>query len=872
MSEMDMHDGGYGVVNVHAAEGDSDIAGVGGTTLLSENGQNLSTWSASRVQHWAASAWNVDYSEYKKLVQNSMAGKDVVDLSLQECIDDLKLTEAAAKSLLAAVASLSSSSSSSSSSGETVSSAKKVVADDDDEKNVDELARVKAQVVIDEDWESERVEVWLVAKGFSPQLAALFSENELCGQDLGELEDEDLRVELGLDDAKIRKRLVDVFQDRDIAAPVAVAASSSSSSPREASSSSAAMETSSSSSPSITLTSSASSPTVVGGVSPRSGDTLDSPKKKKSKTPRAAASSASKRAARAANRSRSTKADLGSSAKDGRALAATISEGTAGGGRRARPASMLHTPKGSKGKSKSMASLAHDGNGAARRGTSSVLAATTNGGSSSPRASAGDVHGWLQPIAGDAEERAEFSRERDDVENMWVSTASASGVVLREKKSFEGVASRFEVKLATLNKLIELLTSAKTSAEKAAHEDFTSVFLTTYLSFADVETLLAKMRERFFVPPGLIDAAAQRGERERAEAEADSVRQAVCQLLRHWFTNFYRDFNGGTIKLLQSLASDAMAEVADRPSADKLRITIRFFEKTVDAKLQKGTYSSMFSADKLVVEPPPPLLPKPPINWRQTDILDIDSLEIARQITIADYHLYADVKPVEFFGLAWSKTELQHRAPNVLQLINRFNMFSGLAASLVVRERALKQRRRTLQKVLDIMQHLYELQNFNGCMAFLSAINNSAIYRLKLTFADLPKKNSAFLAEMQELLSSTKAYGAYRTAYNNAKPPCIPFIGVYLSDLTFMEDGNPDDVNGLINFYKRTLIRTVVDDVLRHQVVCYNLKLIPQLQSLIARIPRLSEEKMYEHSMDYEPRGMSKKEVVAKEKKDFKSQ
>jgi hypothetical protein len=42
--------------------------------------------------------------------------------------------------------------------------------------------------------------------------------------------------------------------------------------------------------------------------------------------------------------------------------------------------------------------------------------------------------------------------------------------------------------------------------------------------------------------------------------------------------------------------------------------------------------------------------------------------------------------------------------------------------------------------------------------------------------------------------------------------------GVYLTDLTFIEDGNPDYVNELINFSKRSLIYTVIAKIQQFQV------------------------------------------------------
>ncbi len=57
--------------------------------------------------------------------------------------------------------------------------------------------------------------------------------------------------------------------------------------------------------------------------------------------------------------------------------------------------------------------------------------------------------------------------------------------------------------------------------------------------------------------------------------------------------------------------------------------------------------------------------------------------------------------------------------------------------------------------------------------------------------------------DLEEKMSTDKSHKRYRELLEESYPPLIPFLGVYLTDLTFVGDGNPDMIGDKHNFTKR---------------------------------------------------------------------
>lgn len=108
-------------------------------------------------------------------------------------------------------------------------------------------------------------------------------------------------------------------------------------------------------------------------------------------------------------------------------------------------------------------------------------------------------------------------------------------------------------------------------------------------------------------------------------------------------------------------------------------------------------------------------------------------------------------------------------------------------------------------------------------------------------------------------MSPTKNYAAYRETIRNMAPPCVPFVGVYLTDWTFIGDGNPDFLRekpGQINFNKRQKAAELIVQIQSYQSMPYHLTPVPVIVKFLEESlenPK-DEKQLYDLSLELEPR------------------
>uniref|UniRef100_A0A8B9S6N3 CRK SH3-binding GNRP n=1 Tax=Apteryx owenii TaxID=8824 RepID=A0A8B9S6N3_APTOW len=239
---------------------------------------------------------------------------------------------------------------------------------------------------------------------------------------------------------------------------------------------------------------------------------------------------------------------------------------------------------------------------------------------------------------------------------------------------------------------------------------------------------------------------------------------------------------------------------------------------------------------------------------------DFHSHEIAEQLTLLDAELFYKIEIPEV--LLWAKEQNEEKSPNLTQFTEHFNNMSYWVRSIIMVQEKAQDRERLLLKFIKIMKHLRKLNNFNSYLAILSALDSAPIRRL-----EWQKQTSEGLAEYCTLIDSSSSFRAYRAALADVEPPCIPYLGLILQDLTFVHLGNPDYIDSKVNFSKRWQQFNILDSMRCFQQVHYDIKRNDDIVSFFNDFSdHLAEEALWELSLKIKPRNITRRKTDREEK------
>ncbi|KAF3156486.1 hypothetical protein TWF225_002326 [Orbilia oligospora] len=249
-------------------------------------------------------------------------------------------------------------------------------------------------------------------------------------------------------------------------------------------------------------------------------------------------------------------------------------------------------------------------------------------------------------------------------------------------------------------------------------------------------------------------------------------------------------------------------------------------------------------------------------------VLEFDPHEIARQLTVIDQKIWCQITPHELLGKEWTKKE-DSRAVNVLAMTKLSTQMALWIAFTILNDPDPKKRAAVIKHWIKIADKLFEMANFNTMMAIICALNNSTIGRLKKTWELVSPKTKAALEKLRSIVDPSRNYFELRSRTRNQLAPCLPFLGLYLTDMVFFVDGNadkrplpdedPKNPTG-VNFFKYTQMTKLLQEIQNFQHP-YPIQEVPEFQHWLEYQMRTLNEsgygdvqKLYRQSLAIEPK------------------
>lgn len=455
---------------------------------------------------------------------------------------------------------------------------------------------------------------------------------------------------------------------------------------------------------------------------------------------------------------------------------------------------------------------------------------------------------------------------------------------------------------ATLPALIEKLTPHDTTAEAS----MMNAFLVCFRLFTTPMDLYTALLQRYHLsPPPEIEVSSEAMNRWFS-SKMMPIRLRVlnffkCWLEAHWQSSTDHVTLGPLITFMEGSATKTLSssrtlllDLARRRqvNGDAKRTVFQMESNRGPGSLKRVTSTerlkltgglvgldSMYLPSAFVVgkafgaaSAPPPIVSKSLLATLRTaatpNVLQIDALELARQLTVMESKVFCCILPEELLSRESSKSVVHSAAVNVKKMSAMTTQLTGWITESILGEEEVKKRSQMLKYFIKLADRCLGIKNYNAFFAIQGALSASTISRLRRTWDCLPTKYHNLMEQQQQIIDPTRNFAAYRSHMRNARAPALPFVGLCLTDLTFCGEGNADTrpsplkpSKQLINFDKYLKMSRIVAELQRFQAP-FTLVEVPEIQaflttSVLAPKPveqALNPEDLYKRSLYLEPR------------------
>ncbi|EXJ88071.1 hypothetical protein A1O1_04999 [Capronia coronata CBS 617.96] len=213
-------------------------------------------------------------------------------------------------------------------------------------------------------------------------------------------------------------------------------------------------------------------------------------------------------------------------------------------------------------------------------------------------------------------------------------------------------------------------------------------------------------------------------------------------------------------------------------------------------------------------------------------VLACDSQVLAQQMTLVEKSALCEVEWSDLVEMRWSSKAaevfdwvdcLTNRDIKGIDLvITRFNLVVKWALSEIVLTQDIHERARVITKLVHVAAHARRLHNYATMLQLTIALTSTDCTRLTKTWDLVAAPDKSLLKHMEALVQPVRNFHELRLEMESAdlSDGCIPFIGLYVHDLTYnaqkpchIQVGSGTEP--LINFERYRTTAVIVKGLLR---------------------------------------------------------
>ena len=241
-----------------------------------------------------------------------------------------------------------------------------------------------------------------------------------------------------------------------------------------------------------------------------------------------------------------------------------------------------------------------------------------------------------------------------------------------------------------------------------------------------------------------------------------------------------------------------------------------------------------------------------PYNDSSELLFATDPMILVHNITAYELELITNIPASEYKASEWTKAKKDVLTPNIVKVTNHFNAMSEYIQLSFANKATQEERIKVLERWIEVMICALKMNSFTLIFEISGSLNGKLLQceELNMVSADLMNE----FKRIDAICSPLKKFKLYNETIAKIKPEdMVPYIGVNLTNLVFIHDGNPLKVvvpstgKEVFNFTKQRATAVQISFLKQHWGRNMSLftknEIIERIDKELS-VPHLSEEQM----------------------------